>query len=148
MIAGDDDARHLTSPSPERWLEVDRIVDGALDLPPGERASYLAAACAHDVTLHADVERLLRSCDVAADFLERPAAEYAAPLVASVTPAAPAVDGMRVGPYRVVQEAGRGGMGIVYVAERDDDQYRRRVALKGEPDLTLACRPGMVDRAW
>jgi serine/threonine protein kinase/tetratricopeptide (TPR) repeat protein len=113
-----------------RYREIDRIVDAALDLAPDERGSYVATACAHDATLRADVERLLRSCDAASEFLERPAAEYAAPLIASVTSTAPAVEGMRVGPYRIVEEAGRGGMGVVYVAERDDDQYRRRVALK------------------
>ena len=130
MIGRDGDVPHATDTSPARWLEIDRIVDGALDLPPDERAPYLETTCAHDATLRADVERLLRSCDADAGFLERPAGEYAAPLVASVTATTQTVTGMRVGPYRVVEEAGRGGMGVVYVAERDDDQYRRRVALK------------------
>jgi hypothetical protein len=74
-----------------RYREIDRIVDAALDLAPDERGSYVATACAHDATLRADVERLLRSCDAASEFLERPAAEYAAPLIASVTATAPAV---------------------------------------------------------
>ena len=130
VIPRDGGARPSTSASPERYREIDRIVDAALDLPPDERGSYLATACEHDTTLRADVDRLLRSCDAAAGFLERPAAEYAAPLVASVTATTQTVEGVRVGPYRVVEEAGRGGMGVVYVAERDDDQYRRRVALK------------------
>jgi tRNA A-37 threonylcarbamoyl transferase component Bud32/tetratricopeptide (TPR) repeat protein len=63
----------------------------------------------------------------------RAAADYAAPLVAAgrgrngePVPAPP----VRVGPYRVVGEAGRGGMGTVYLAERDDAQFRQRVALK------------------
>jgi serine/threonine-protein kinase len=130
VIARDGHVPRAADASPARWLEIDRIVDGALDLPPDERAPFLETACAHDSTLRADVERLLRSCDADAGFLERPAGEYAAPLVASLTTSTPAVEGMRVGPYRVVEEAGRGGMGVVYVAERDDDQYRRRVALK------------------
>ena len=133
MIAGDGDPRGPATGSRSRWLEIDRIVDAVLDMAPDERAAYIATTCSHDATLQSDVERLLRSCDAAADYLENPAAEYAAPLVASLTSstsAAPMVEGMRVGPYRIVAEAGRGGMGIVYVAERDDDQYRRRVALK------------------
>ena len=133
MNARDGDGRSRPTAAAERWAEVNRVVDAVLDLTPDERALYLQTACAHDPTLRADVERLLQSCDAAADFLERPATEYAAPLLAAVTPmtAAPAlVDGMRVGPYRLVKEAGRGGMGVVYLAERDDDQYHRRVALK------------------
>ncbi len=120
----------MASTSSQRWREVDRIVDAALDLTPEHRASYLETACASDLSLRAEVERLLRSCESAADFLELPACEYAAPLLAVVTPVEGSVEGMRVGPYRVVAEAGRGGMGAVYLAERDDDQYRRRVALK------------------
>ncbi len=120
----------MTSASSKRWREVDRIVDAALDLAPEQRTPYLETVCASDATLRADVERLLRACDSADDFLEVPASEYAAPLLAAVTPTAATVEGMRVGPYRVVAEAGRGGMGAVYLAERDDDQYRRRVALK------------------
>ena len=52
----------------------------------------------------------------------------------------------RVGPYRVLAEVGRGGMGVVYLAERDDGQFRRRVAVKilaGSPDaVTRVVTPG------
>ena len=84
------------------------------------------------------MDLLVRACDASAGFLEdEPAAAYAAPLVAASISAAdptPSAElsalGVRVGPYRVVREAAHGGMGIVYLAERDDDEYRRRVALK------------------
>lgn len=115
--------------SPERWREIDRVVDGALDLAPPLRAAYVARACAGDPELGADVERLLRACEDAGDFLAEPAAELAAPLVAA-RPETGISAGTRIGPYRVVAAAGHGGMGTVYLAERDDDQYRQRVALK------------------
>ena len=88
----------MTSASSERWRDVDRIVDAALDLAPGQRTSYLETACANDAVLRADVQRLLRSCDAAADFLELPAAEYAAPLLAAATRMDAAVEGVRIGP--------------------------------------------------
>jgi len=121
----------------ERWQEVERLLDPALDLRPNERAAFLDQACGPDVELRAMVERMLGACDASDGFLEdEPAPVYAAPLIASplpshqpeVTARPPA--GARFGPYRVVREAGHGGMGVVYLAERADEQYHGRVALK------------------
>jgi eukaryotic-like serine/threonine-protein kinase len=115
----------------DRWPDVERVLDAALDLAPERRAAYVANACAGDAALRADVERMLRSCDAAPEFLEGPAQGFAAPLLASAERAVDAATaGTRVGPYRLVALAGRGGMGAVWLAERADDQYRRQVALK------------------
>jgi tetratricopeptide (TPR) repeat protein len=65
-----------------------------------------------------------------ADFLDEPGPEYAAPYLREVSVEPVGSEGTRVGPYRIVGEAGRGGMGTVYLAERADDEYRKRVALK------------------
>src|SRR5688500_15706958 len=118
-----------------RWAEVERVLDAALDLAPERRAAYVAGACAGDAALRADVERMLRSCDATPAYLEESAPDFAAPLLASAERGADAAAdaetaGARVGPYRLVALAGRGGMGAVWLAERADDQYRRRVALK------------------
>ena len=120
----------------ERWRDVDRLLDLALDHDPDERSAFLDRECAGDAAVRAAVDRLLRACDDSAGFLEDESAPaFAAPVVAASlaadrrTDSRPA-EGLRVGPYRVVREAGHGGMGVVYLAERADDQYRRRVALK------------------
>ena len=63
------------------------------------------------------------------DFLERPALELAAPLLIDSADTGHALP-QRVGPYRIVREVGHGGMGAVYLAERDDGQFEQRVALK------------------
>jgi tetratricopeptide (TPR) repeat protein/tRNA A-37 threonylcarbamoyl transferase component Bud32 len=125
-------------PPSGRWPDLERVLDGALDRPPAERAAYLDEACAGDPELRAGVDRLLRALDAAGDFLARPAAEGAAAMLAEAGLADPSSGpGTRVGPYRVIGEAGRGGMAVVYEAERDDGQFRKRVALK-------LVRPGAV----
>lgn len=117
----------------EHWRRLQVIVDAALDVEPPERAALLDSAC-DDPVLRAEAEQFLRSCEDAGGFFEHAAADFAAPLLADAfhTDAAserPLV-GLRVGPYRIVREAGRGGMGAVYEAERADGAYEKRVALK------------------
>ena len=120
-----------------RWREVERLLDSALDHEPNERSDFLDRECCGNAELRDAVGQMLRACDDSTGFLEdEPAAAYAAPVVAAslrnaALHASPDTSQeLRVGPYRVVREAGHGGMGVVYLAERDDDQYRRRVALK------------------
>jgi eukaryotic-like serine/threonine-protein kinase len=114
----------------DRFHRADAVFDRALDLPTEERAAFVARECAADPDLLAAVHRLLSAYDRSGNFLESPAAAIAAPLIdppsGAGTPDAPA----HVGPFRVVREIGRGGMGAVYLAERDDGQFEQRVALK------------------
>lgn len=113
---------------PERWKRIEPLVDAALGLDREGRTAFLDASCADDTTLRADVERVLESCRRAGDLLETPAAAVFGSILSPDSPA-PVSDG-RIGHYRILNEAGHGGMGTVYVAERADDQYRMRVALK------------------
>ena len=114
-------------------MDLDRIQEilaQASELKPSEREALLAETCGEDTELRAEVERLLRSLDSAGSFL-------AAPVVRSPTEILPqgwdepfALLGQTVGAYRLVDVLGWGGMGVVYLAERDDDSYRRQVAVK------------------
>ncbi|MDB4949565.1 MAG: hypothetical protein JWM27_2214 [Gemmatimonadetes bacterium] len=110
-----------------RWERVDAVLDAALDLGAGERGAFLDGACGSDAALRAEVEQLLRCCGEADGFLESPASGLGAALVAAPEPE------MRIGPYRTLGVVGRGGMGVVYLAERDDEHFRMRVAVKVLP---------------
>ncbi|HEX3556946.1 MAG TPA: tetratricopeptide repeat protein [Thermoanaerobaculia bacterium] len=106
-----------------RWREVDRIFAAALERAAAERGAFLAAACAGDLGLRREVEGLLAADERSGDFLERPAGE-----ILGVLPLGG--DGGRLGPYRLLRRIGSGGMGAVYLARRDDEQYERLVAVK------------------
>jgi eukaryotic-like serine/threonine-protein kinase len=120
--------------SAERWPEVEALLDAALDLPAPARAAFLDDASVGDAAVRAQVRRLLDLSGDAERFFAAPAAELGAALLAvhaAGEHAGPPLG--HVGPYRVLGEIGRGGMGAVYLAERADEQYRMRVALKLVP---------------
>jgi serine/threonine-protein kinase len=129
-----------------RREQIEGLFEAALDLPPQERARFMREACAGDIELEREVLALLRAHEVAEGVLEADAAGAAAELLEGRTRL------RRVGPYRIVEELGRGGMGVVYTAERDDGQFRRRVAIKvirsalGGPDTEELHRRFKVER--
>ncbi len=115
--------------TPERWQQVKEILDGVLDREGDDRARFLLEACRQDPALRQEVDSLLASAPVG-EALERP------PVDVSPEPEAPSPIERQIGHYRAVKELGRGGMGAVYLAVRDDDQFKKRVAIK-------VLRPGM-----
>jgi eukaryotic-like serine/threonine-protein kinase len=125
---------------PERWLKLERIFEGAQDLQGRARREYLDAACAGDADLRRRVADLLREDESGRDTL----ADQIRGAVGGLLGAAPArgpagqagssgeagLRGTLVGPYRLVEVIGRGGMGTVWRAVRDDEAYRKEVAIK------------------
>ncbi|HVS34350.1 MAG TPA: tetratricopeptide repeat protein [Gemmataceae bacterium] len=98
----------------------------ALDLEdPSERSAYLARACAGDAALRAQVEQLLKAHQDSGRFMDRPAAE----LIAAVDEPLRERTGAVVGPYKLLEQIGEGGFGLVFMAEQQEP-LRRKVALK------------------
>jgi eukaryotic-like serine/threonine-protein kinase len=115
--------------TPENWQRVKEILGNALDLDPGQRAAYLDKACDGETDVRSEVERLLAADESAGkDFLGVGVTTLGKP--ATATAGVDTRIGHRVGPYRIVERIGEGGMGAVYRAVRADDQYQKQVAIK------------------
>ena len=115
--------------TPERWNQIDNLLQGVLERPFAERATLLAEACAGDEFLRQEVESLISFREMAESFLEVPALEAAADLLCDGQ--AESMEGLVIGRYRIEALIGRGGMGEVYLAE--DTNLDIKVAIKFLP---------------
>jgi eukaryotic-like serine/threonine-protein kinase len=110
---------------PDRWQQLKRIFEEALEKKTQERAVFLDEACRSDPGLRKEVEALLGSCGDGT-FLEKPAHEVLPDLFESEINAS--LVGKRLGAYEIEERIGQGGMGIVYLAR--DLRLDRPVAIK------------------
>jgi hypothetical protein len=129
--------------TPERWHRIEVLFEQALELPEFERGGFLDQACAGDAELHGELVELLASSPHASASLRN---AVVAEVEVLASDAAAAQVGSRIGPFRVIDRIGQGGMGEVYLAERDDAQFHHRVAVKilphsvGSPDAVARFR--------
>jgi serine/threonine protein kinase len=108
----------------------------ALQLPSSQRSAFLERACGDDAKLRERVTGLLRAHDSAGDFLEKPPPDA---IDGELEVSVGEKPGDRIGRYKLLQQIGEGGCGVVYMAEQEEP-VRRRVALK-------IIRPGMDTRS-
>src|SRR6185369_13270554 len=108
----------------ERFARIESLFGAALGGSRDERSALLAAAAQDDPDLAAEVARLLAADERAGRFLEDAVQSAASSFLH------PGEAGRRLGPYRLVRELGYGGMGAVFLAERDDRELDQRVAIK------------------
>src|SRR5947209_6166420 len=104
---------------PDRWRRIKEILETGLRLSGNERLDYVGRACGDDAQLREEVQSLIDAYEESGDALE----------IAPRAPADPLI-GSLLGPYRVAELIGSGGMGSVYRAERADNVYQKEVAVK------------------
>jgi serine/threonine protein kinase/tetratricopeptide (TPR) repeat protein len=106
---------------------IQSVFLAAVERPADERAAFLDQECGDDAELRQRVDALLAAHDASGDFLGTPPSGPTQQTADSLGPQG--LLGARVGPYKLLQLLGEGGMGAVYLAEQEQP-VRRRVALK------------------
>ncbi|MDD5544009.1 MAG: protein kinase [Acidobacteriia bacterium] len=111
----------------DRWQRIEALFEQAVELSVNDRSTLLADACREDVALRKEVESLLLYHDTAGGLMETPLNQVAAEVIAELQSAVP---GQRIGNFKILCKLAQGGMGTVYLAVRDDDHFKKQVAIK------------------
>ena len=121
----------------ETWKHVDSLLQAALELDLSQRATFVKDLRSNDPVICELLVKLLSLELRASELFPDDALSYAEPFLpeAEDEPVSSMI-GQRAGPYRLTREIGRGGMSVVYQAERDDGEFTKTVAVKlVDPDL-------------
>ncbi|RMG67046.1 MAG: hypothetical protein D6715_05560, partial [Calditrichaeota bacterium] len=122
----------------EQWQTIRRIFEQALRLPEKERRGFVEQRCGQDSALREAVIRMLAAHAVGQEFLAHPDEDFQA-ILAGVPAREADWIGRRVGAYRIIALLGQGGMGTVYLGQRDDQAFEALVAIKVlQPALATA----------
>lgn len=132
--------------TPGRWEKIEAIFYAALDYSGAAREEFVRGECGDDSELLAEVKKLLDRHETEDEFLESPVwadslllqpslrQQIAGSLENEIASDAHAEEesaiGRRIGVYHLTAELGRGGMGVVYAAERADGEFQQTVAIK------------------
>jgi non-specific serine/threonine protein kinase/serine/threonine-protein kinase len=116
-----------TAPAAE-WQKIKSIFLDALELAPDQRREFLDQVCSNDFRLRSEVERMIAADESAKDFLENTPVASLMDSLPQLPDNSPATQ--RIGHYKIIREIGEGGMGTVYLAERDDEVHCQQVAIK------------------
>ena len=101
---------------------IRELFDAASEMPAAQRQAWVEARADGNPQVVSSVMRLLHAANASGQgFLAEPAFKRESPALQ---------EGMMIGPYRVLRELGSGGMGVVYLAMRSDEVYRRMAAVK------------------
>lgn len=117
----------------ERWQRLENIFAEAVEIPADQRERWLDDACAGDPEMRSEIGRMIDADAAAEGVIDSPV--FASPTFSELFPAIedsvpPDLAGTRIGPYELVRELGRGGMGAVFLAKRADREFEQFVAVK------------------
>jgi serine/threonine protein kinase len=113
--------------TPEEYSRIRQIYEEAAKMSGSTLKAFLDQECTGQGTTRQEVERLLKARESVQRWLDKPAVAMAKPYAAFKFPN---IEGRRLSGYTLIREIGRGGMGVVFLAERSDKTFRRQAAIK------------------
>ena len=114
----------------ERWSRIAELFAHAVELEPGKREDFLDSACGGDTELREYIQDLLQEDPAVEAIVERTIISTVRDAFGDDTSQSEQMKGQMIGPYRVDRLLGSGGMGMVYLAQRADEQFDQQVAIK------------------
>lgn len=109
-----------------QWQKIKEVFALAVEIPQDARAGFLQQVCSSDASVLCELESLLRAHEESSHVIEKKVFDLAANLESN----GKNFVGQQFGHYKILREIGRGGMGMVFLADRDDGAFSQKVAVK------------------